>query len=544
MSMRNHDSTGPDLKTPRPPDETAASTTARRRVLIGASLTVIATCVALALTTASGESQSPRAIAPGAAGPAIATVRRTALSSQLHGTGVLQYAAQRDGSPYAVVNQARGVLTALPSPGQVIRQGQVLYRVAGQPVVLLDGSTPAYRTLTRGDTGPDVRQLNTDLVTLRYATRSALDPTSDYFGSETADALKRLQAHLGVNRTGSLKLGAAVFLPSPLRITKVIGTVGTGSSANPNHGSGQPASATVQPRTEFVSLTSSSTPTTPPAPTTNTPAHNQSSGSQKHCAPSKHHKCTPAKPKPTPRHPHKPHRAKPTKPNKPSKPAPGSNHGTGSPPPASGHSPGSGAPAGSHHGQANPGGGGGKPHPAPKHPGGGSGNGQPSAQPILQATSTRREVVVNLDATNLASVRVGDRAAITLPDGQTAPGVVTRIGTVATSSGGGEGGSGSGSSPPTVAIYITLKHPGVAGSIDQAPVQVQITTATIRHALAVPVTALLALGHGQYAIRILQAHRLLRVAVGLLDDASGLVQIKTASVTAGQQILLPASVPT
>ena len=531
MSQRNHDSTGPDLKTPRSADETAASTRARPRVVIGASVTVIATCVALALRAASGASQPHPAIAASAAGTAIATVRRTALSSQLNGTGVLQYAAQRDGSPYTVVNPARGVLTALPSPGQVIRQGQVLYRVAGQPVVLLDGSTPVYRTLTRGDTGPDVRQLNADLVALGYATRSALDPTSDHFGSETADALKRLQAHLGVNRTGSLKLGQAVFLPSPLRITKVIGTVGTGSSANPNHGSGQPASATVQPHTEFVSLTSTSTSATPTAATPNTPADNPSSGRQKHCAASKHQRCKPAKRKPRPRHPHKPHGAKQTKPKKPSKSTPGSNHGAGSPPPASGHTPGHG-------------GGGATPHPAPKHPGGGSGNGQPSAQPIVQATSTRREVVMNLDATNLASVRVGDRAVITLPDGQTTAGVVTRIGTVATSSGGGGGGSGSGSSPPTVPIYITLKHPQAAGSIDQAPVQVQITTATVRHALAVPLTALLALGHGQYAITTLHPHRLVRVAVGLLDDASGLVQIKSPSLTAGQQVLLPATVPT
>jgi hypothetical protein len=148
---------------------------------------------------------------------------------------------------------------------------------------------------------------------------------------------------------------------------------------------------------------------------------------------------------------------------------------------------------------------------------------------------------VNLDATNLASVRVGDRAVITLPDDYTTPGVVTRIGTVATSSGGGAGGS---ASPATVPIYVALKHPQAAGTIDQAPVQVQITTATIRHALAVPLTALLAVGHGQYAIRTLQAHRLVPVAVGLLDDTSGLVQIKSPTLTAGQQILLPASEPT
>ena len=141
---------------------------------------------------------------------------------------------------------------------------------------------------------------------------------------------------------------------------------------------------------------------------------------------------------------------------------------------------------------------------------------------------------MNVDATELAAVKVGDRVAITLPDGKTTPGVVARIGTVAT--------NGSGTS--TVPIYIAVDHPHAAGSIDQAPVQVRITTATVRHALAVPVTALLEMAPGRFGIDAIDARRARRVvpvAVGVFDDAKGLVQVRSPTLLPGQQILVSAS---
>ena len=82
----------------------------------------------------------------------------------------------------------------LPAVGQVISQGHVLYRVNDRPVVLLHGSTPAYRTLSAGATGPDVAELNADLVALGYATPAQLQPTSASFGSATTTAVEKLQA--------------------------------------------------------------------------------------------------------------------------------------------------------------------------------------------------------------------------------------------------------------------------------------------------------------------------------------------------------------
>ncbi len=73
--------------------------------------------------------------------------------------------------------------------------------MSGAPVVLLYGSTPAYRTLSAGLTGADVAELNADLVALGYATSTELIPTapttSRYW---TEVGVEKLQAALGRNR--------------------------------------------------------------------------------------------------------------------------------------------------------------------------------------------------------------------------------------------------------------------------------------------------------------------------------------------------------
>ena len=155
-----------------------------------------------------------------------AQVERRTLSAMVSQAGTLTYRARSDGSPYSVINQARGTYTKLPAGGRVISQGHVLYRVDNGPVVLLHGSTPAYRTLSAGATGPDVAELNADLVALGYATRAQLSPKSASFGSATTTAVEKLQAALGVTQSGTLTLGQAVFEPTALRVTSVSAQLG------------------------------------------------------------------------------------------------------------------------------------------------------------------------------------------------------------------------------------------------------------------------------------------------------------------------------
>jgi hypothetical protein len=148
------------------------------------------------------------------------------LSDMVSQYGILTYRARSDGSPYAVFNRAGGTYTELPEAGDKIGCGAVLYRVNDRPVLLLCGSTPAYRSLSTGDRGPDVTELNANLVRLGYATRAQLDPSSDHFSAETLSALEKLQSRLGEDQTGSLKLGQAVFLPESVRIATVTGQLG------------------------------------------------------------------------------------------------------------------------------------------------------------------------------------------------------------------------------------------------------------------------------------------------------------------------------
>ena len=49
---------------------------------------------------------------------------------------------------------------------------------------------------------------------------------------------------------------------------------------------------------------------------------------------------------------------------------------------------------------------------------------------------------------------------------------------------------------------MTLTDPGAAGTLDQAPVTVNITTASVKNVLAVPVAALLARSPGGYVVEV------------------------------------------
>jgi len=146
-----------------------------------------------------------------------AQVQRGKLSAMVSQGGTLTYRARSDGSPYSVINRARGVYTKLPEDGDRVDCGSVLYRVDDKPVVLLCGRVPAYRVLHTGDAGQDVRQLNRNLH---------VHGAGDKFTARTEQALRELQRRKGGHVTGALARGEAVFLPEPVRIAKVTGALG------------------------------------------------------------------------------------------------------------------------------------------------------------------------------------------------------------------------------------------------------------------------------------------------------------------------------
>jgi hypothetical protein len=158
--------------------------------------------------------------------------------------------------------------------------------------------------------------------------------------------------------------------------------------------------------------------------------------------------------------------------------------------------------------------------------------------PVLSATSDQHVVTINLDASRQSEVKAGDAVSVTLPDGATTPGVISSVGTVASTT----TGSG-GSTTTTIAVQVELAHPNAAGTLDQAPVTVSITTSMAKDALVVPVGALLAQSSGGYAVEVAgtgNTRHLVPVSVGLTDDADGLVQV-TGALAPGQRVVVPAS---
>jgi hypothetical protein len=202
----------------------------RRWIAAGAVLVIGGAVAGIVITDPFGHPQSPATGLSNNAYPtAFATIAQRSLASQTEVPATLG-----NGGSYTVVNRMQGTFTQLPGAGQVFRQGDVLYRVDGNPVIVLYGSVPAYRTLSDGMTGADVRELNTALVSLRYASSSQLDPHSDVFTLETAYALEQLQSHLDVPVTGELALGQAVFLPGTIQVSALSGGTVLGASVPPS----------------------------------------------------------------------------------------------------------------------------------------------------------------------------------------------------------------------------------------------------------------------------------------------------------------------
>src|SRR5262249_49752902 len=165
------------------------------------------------------------------------------------------------------------------------------------------------------------------------------------------------------------------------------------------------------------------------------------------------------------------------------------------------------------------------------------------AGPVLGITSTARQVTIALDAAQQSDVKVGDPVTITLPDNSTTPGRVSYVGTVATvPSSSDQPGGGGGSGNPTIEVDVTPTHPAATGRLDQAPVNVSITTGSVANALVVPVNALLALAGGGYAVEEVGAdggHHLVGVQLGLFDDADGMVQVSGSGLAGGQRVVGP-----
>lgn len=157
---------------------------------------------------------------------ATASVERRDMRSESKLSGSLGYA-----EPGSLVNGLAGTVTALPTEGQVLTQGDRVLEVDGRRRSgLLYGAKPAWRRIADGmSDGTDVLQLERALRELGYLSSSVRPDTE--FDARTEAAIKRWQKALGVRRDGVLELGEVVFLPGPVRVGTL--RMELGARANP-----------------------------------------------------------------------------------------------------------------------------------------------------------------------------------------------------------------------------------------------------------------------------------------------------------------------
>jgi peptidoglycan hydrolase-like protein with peptidoglycan-binding domain len=179
----------------------------RARLAVVAALTVgaaAATAAVAGLPDAEGSGATA-----GAMPPATAQVRRgTLVDTQTH-NGDLGY-----GETTALAARQNGTLTSVAAAGSTVRRGRPLYRVDDDPVVLLYGTLPAYRRLSAGVTGADVKQFEKNLWALGYR-GFTVDRT---YSSATAAAVRDWQDDLGRSETGRVDPEWIVYAPGAVRI--------------------------------------------------------------------------------------------------------------------------------------------------------------------------------------------------------------------------------------------------------------------------------------------------------------------------------------
>jgi len=150
---------------------------------------------------------------------------------------------------------------------------------------------------------------------------------------------------------------------------------------------------------------------------------------------------------------------------------------------------------------------------------------------LMTATSPVPQVTINLDPSLETEIKAGDKVEIDLPAGGATTGVVTSVSKVASTNASGV---------TSVPVYVALDHPKAAKDLSSAPVTVKVTTGSVANALVVPVAALMA-RTGGYAVEVTGpgGHHLVKVSVGLFDDADGMVQV-TGNLAPGQHVVVPA----
>jgi len=162
--------------------------------------------------------------------------------------------------------------------------------------------------------------------------------------------------------------------------------------------------------------------------------------------------------------------------------------------------------------------------------------------PLITATGTDRIVTLPVPVDQVFMLHVSDPVSVTLPDGKTTtPGTVSAISPVATIADNGDQNR-DGPQQSTVDVSVTLADPNAVAAYNTAPVMVNVTTASVKGVLAVPVTALLAAPGGSgFVVTVVDGARRHQVPVTTGMFADTLVEVSGGGLAEGDVVEVPKS---
>ena len=394
----------------------------------------------------------------------------------LYGETPIYRVLSRSAEDRSVVSRLAGTVTALPEVGAVIEQGDVIYEVDGKPVVALYGVAPAYRSMAdlgTNMTGSDVQQLEEALDALGFVAEGELT-IDDEFTSATASVVERWQEAVGSDEDGVVDLGEVIFIPGPTEVSSVFFSIGDAINA------GQPVLSlsdsapmvgddVTQLEAALFALGFDA------GGDLTVDSEFTSSTSVAVKAFEEAYGLTVD-----------------------GRLTPGEVLFVDAAVRVAGR----------------------------LTPLGGAVN---SGTPILAVTGERTFVTMNLPAADQGTVTEGMAVSVELPDGTDVPATVISVATIATVDG----------NETVFEVEVELDDPAAAEGLDEAPVDVSVVTDSVEDVVAVPVAALLALAEGGYAVEVDAgggATRLVAVEPGFFAD--GLVEV-SGELEPGDRVVVP-----
>jgi peptidoglycan hydrolase-like protein with peptidoglycan-binding domain len=151
---------------------------------------------------------------------------------------------------------------------------------------------------------------------------------------------------------------------------------------------------------------------------------------------------------------------------------------------------------------------------------------------VLGISLSEKVVRVDLPADEQGALAAGDAVTVEMPDYTLVPATVVFVSQTATPQPNG---------PATFEVLVELDDPAVAVGLDEAPVDVIVVSDSVQGVIAIPVSALVALLEGGYAVELDAGGgrtRLVAVEVGFFGD-NNMIEITSDALEPGDRVVVP-----